>query len=226
MKKPLLLAKHLCKIFEGPQPQEILKGIHFEAYQGESICITGKSGSGKSTLLNILATLEPATSGELLICGQDPRKISTSLIRNKHLGFIFQSFHLLEDFSLIENVLMPAKIARQPTNRSSLAYQRAQHLLKQVGLLELAHRLTKFLSGGEKQRACLARALCNQPDILFADEPTGNLDSYHTDIVSTLLLDFVKNESKTLILVTHDPDLACLCDKTFQLKDGFLHPAV
>lgn len=220
---PILTAKHIRKVFNGSQPLEVLKDLSLEINPGETIAITGKSGSGKSTLLNILGTLEPPTSGEVVLCGQSAESSSAAPIRNKHIGFIFQSFHLLDDFSLLENILMPAKIARKDTSKGSESYQRALTLLKEVDLLSKAHQPTKILSGGEKQRACLARALCNSPDIILADEPTGNLDSVNSQLVASLLLQAAKNEKKSLILVTHDLDLAQLCDKTFQLKDGFLH---
>lgn len=222
---PILMAKHIRKVFTGNQPLEVLKDLSFEVNPGETIAITGKSGSGKSTLLNILGTLEPPTSGELILCGQAARSSSAAPLRNKHIGFIFQAYHLLDDFSLLENVLMPAKIARKDTSKGSESYERALTLLREVDLLSKASQPTKTLSGGEKQRACLARALGNNPDIILADEPTGNLDSVNSEIVATLLLQAAKNEKKSLILVTHDLDLAQLCDKTFQLKDGLLHRA-
>jgi lipoprotein-releasing system ATP-binding protein len=118
---------------------------------------------------------------------------------------------------------MPAKIGRKQVGRNSESYKRAVSLIEEVGLSEQIHCPTKILSGGEKQRACLARALCNDPDLIFADEPTGNLDSVNTDIVASLLIKSAKEGGKTLILVTHDEDLAKMCDKTFHLKDGFLH---
>jgi lipoprotein-releasing system ATP-binding protein len=219
----VLIAKNLSKVFLGPHPIEILKSVDLEVNRGEVIAITGRSGSGKSTLLNILGTLETATSGSISLCGYDTANTSPTLLRNKHIGFIFQAFHLLEDFSLIDNILMPAKIASYPTSKQSAAYQRALELMGIMGLSCSAHQITKNLSGGEKQRVCLARALCNQPDLILADEPTGNLDRVNAELVSSLLITTAKKEKKSIILVTHDEDLAALCDKTFHLKDGFLH---
>ena len=220
---PLLSAKNIHMAYCGVKPVEVIKDVSIEAFKGETIAITGKSGSVKSTLLNILGTLEHPTSGKVTLCGYDTQGSSSSIIRNKHIGFIFQSFHLLDDFSLLDNVLMPAKIGRKQVGSNSESYKRALFLLEEVGLSEQIHCPTKILSGGEKQRACLARALCNDPDLIFADEPTGNLDSVNTDIVASLLIKSAKEGGKTLILVTHDEDLAKMCDKTFHLKDGFLH---
>lgn len=223
MKQLILSARNIRKVYTGSRPIEVITNLSLDVLQGETIAITGKSGSGKSTLLSILGTLENPTSGEVILCGQKASSRVNATLRNQHIGFIFQSFHLLDDFSLIENVLMPAGIARKPTNKGSESYERAYQLLEEVGLSSHASLPTKVLSGGEKQRACLARALCNDPDLILADEPTGNLDSANTQIVSSLLIESAKKQQKTLILVTHDTELAELCDKTFQLKDGFLH---
>lgn len=219
----VLVAKNICKVFPGNQPVEILRNIDLELDRGEVIAIKGRSGSGKSTLLNILGTLETSSAGSVSICGYNTASTPPTMLRNKHIGFIFQSFHLLEDFSLIENILMPAKIASYPTSKKSASYQRALELMGIMGLSCSAHQITKNLSGGEKQRVCLARALCNQPDLILADEPTGNLDRVNAELVSSLLITTAKKEKKSIILVTHDEDLAALCDKTFHLKDGFLH---
>ncbi len=221
IKELALKADALSKSFN---TDHVLKNVCLSIEKGNSVAITGRSGSGKSTLLHILATLEVPCSGSITICGKAVTKDNCTLFRSKHIGFVFQSFHLLDDFSLIDNVLMPAKIARKNTNEGSDIYLRAERLLDKVGLSHKKHSMTKVLSGGEKQRACLARALCLSPDILFADEPTGNLDNYHASVISELLFNLVKEEKTTLILVTHDLDLASLCNKTFHLKDGFLHP--
>jgi lipoprotein-releasing system ATP-binding protein len=219
----LLSAKNLKKTFFSHEPLEIIKGVSLDISEGESLAIIGKSGSGKSTLLNILGTLESPSSGDLFFQEQKIIAPDIAPLRNIHFGFIFQSFHLLEDFTVLDNVLMPAKIARKATYKHSTCYQRALDLLNQVELLPKAFSQTKLLSGGEKQRVCLARALCNNPDIIFADEPTGNLDKYNADKVSSMLFSAVKNEKKSLILVTHDHELAQLCDMTLQLKEGLLH---
>ena len=140
------------------------------------------------------------------------------MLRNKHIGFIFQSFNLLEDFTVLENVLMPARIARDP---KPLSY--GLELLEQVSMLKRAHYPVSVLSGGEKQRVAIARALCNDPDIILADEISGNLDHANATAVGNLLIKLVKEKDKGLILVTHDSSLADLCKKTYTLKDGTLH---
>lgn len=221
--KPLILrANNLKKIYKNPEEVEILSSISFEMTQGSSLAIMGKSGEGKSTLLHILGTLEKPCSGSLEICGKAVETSTLSSIRNQHIGFIFQAFHLLEDYTTLDNILMPAKIARKETDSSSPSYKRALELLAAVGLSQRAHFLTKQLSGGEKQRAAIARALCNDPDLILADEPSGNLDHANSAVIYDLLLDLVKKLNKTLIVVTHDQDLAARCDKILVLKDGCL----
>ncbi len=182
----------------------------------------GRSGEGKSTLLQILGTLDTACEGRLEIVNQQITTFNTNRIRNKNVAFIFQSFHLLEDYTALENVLMPARIAREHIAIGSPIYNRCLNLLDHVGLKERAHFHTKLLSGGEKQRVAIARALCNDPDIILADEPSGNLDRQTAHHIHELLLNFSKVDGKTIILVTHDQKLADLCDRTLHLQDGCL----
>lgn len=215
---PILSAKQIKKSFTYPLQLEILHGIDLDIYPGESIAIMGRSGEGKSTLLQILGTLENATSGSLSIQGQ-PASLHTDAIRNRHIGFVFQSFHLLEDFTALENVQMPAWIGRKSKQET---LTRAMELLDQVGLVDRAHHFAKQLSGGERQRISIARAFFNDPDILLADEPTGNLDRTTASEIQSLLLDFAHAKQKSLLLVTHDPELASRCKKTYVLQDGFL----
>ncbi len=218
----ILKAKKILKRFLTPTSVEVLKGIDLEVHQGETLAITGKSGEGKSTLLHILGTLEKPTSGSLEICGRSSAESSLAELRNKHIGFIFQSFNLLDDYTLLDNVLMPARIARKSVQQGSSAYQRAIELLEIVGLKNRASFLAKLLSGGEKQRAAIARALCNDPDLILADEPSGNLDHSHSQEVHSLLIGLAKDFNKSLIVVTHDRELSSLCSKTLLLKDGNL----
>ncbi|MEX1012895.1 MAG: ABC transporter ATP-binding protein [Waddliaceae bacterium] len=219
---PILTAKGITKSYRSPILLSVLKGIDLEVNEGESVAIVGRSGEGKSTLMQILGTLENPCSGKVIINGQDACK-NRSQIRNQSIGYIYQSFHLLEDFTVLDNVLMPAKIARNSTRPGSAAYQRAEKLLHEVGLSKRKHHLAKQLSGGERQRVAIARALCNNPPILLADEPTGNLDSTTASAIHTLLLSLVKEHKKTLIVVTHDKNLAALCDKRLFLTQGHLH---
>lgn len=220
----VLKAEKIRKAFYRPMQVEVLKDINLEIFQGESVAIMGRSGEGKSTLLQILGTLETACDGLLQIGGKTVSRFNRSVIRNQNLAFVFQSFHLLEDYTALENVLMPAKIARENVSRDSRAYQRGYELLNHVGLADRAHFNTKLLSGGEKQRVAIARALCNDPDLILADEPSGNLDKQTSRIIHDLLLGFAKQNGKALIVVTHDQELAALCDKRYVLQQGILEP--
>jgi len=220
-----VVAKKLKKQFKRPTPQEILKEVDFEVEEGTSVAITGRSGEGKSTLLHILGTLDNPTSGTIELCGQEVTFHNIQALRLKHIGFLYQSFHLLEDFTVLDNVLMPAKIARQAVGPKSPAYERALGLLGKVGLSAHQDKLAKQLSGGEKQRVALARALINDPDILFADEPTGNLDLTTSEEIHNLLLSLTKEEGKTLVVVTHDQGLASLLDQNYELRSGVLTKA-
>lgn len=218
----ILKARQVSKKFLSPSLVVVLKGIDLDLHQGESIAIVGKSGEGKSTLLHILGTLEKPCSGTLEICGKDTATASLPELRNRHIGFIFQSYNLLDDYTTLDNVLMPAKIARLPTHPGTPAYNRALMLLEMVGLKERAGFLSKLLSGGEKQRAAIARALCNDPDLILADEPSGNLDHTHSQEVHSLLIRLAKEFNKSLIVVTHDKEFSSLCSRTLLLKDGNL----
>ena len=151
-------------------------------------------------------------------------KSNTTLIRNQSIGFVFQSFHLLEDYTALENILMPARIGRKNTHYGSQAQDRAWSLLEKVGLTDKAHCHTKLLSGGEKQRIALARAMCNDPALIFADEPSGNLDRVTSNLIHEILLGFSREKGKALILVTHDRELAGMCAKQYELKNGDLVP--
>lgn len=220
----ILKAKALHKNFYHPVKLPILRGIDLEVFQGDTVAIMGRSGEGKSTLLQVLGTLEPACSGLLEIANQKISPFNKPQIRNQHIAFIFQSFHLLEDYTALENVLMPARIARKNVTKGSPAYQRGCDLLEQVGLADRKDFQTKLLSGGEKQRTSIARALCNDPDLIFADEPSGNLDRITATQIHTLLLKFAHENNKSLVIVTHDHTLAALCNKQYQLQNGLLTP--
>jgi lipoprotein-releasing system ATP-binding protein len=216
---PLLKAKGIHKSFKYPTYHHILKGIDLEVLPGESVAIVGRSGEGKSTLLQILGTLEQPCEGVLHICDDKVSASNKTRIRNQSIGFVFQSFHLLEDYTALENVLMPALIARRSTSKGSSAYERGMDLLARVGLEDRAHFQTKVLSGGEKQRVALARAMCNDPKIIFADEPSGNLDRQTAETIHEILFDFIKQENKALVLVTHDRDLAQQCTTQYELRN-------
>lgn len=213
----VLTARNIFKSFHFPQKVEVLSGVSLELSPGESIAICGRSGEGKTTLLHILGSLEEPDSGQIEIAGQPYSSSKNAKLRNHSIGFIFQAFNLLEDFTLLENVLMPARIARKRADRTY-----GLELLKKVGLESRADFPAKLLSGGEKQRAALARALCNNPDLILADEPSGNLDRANASQIGELLFSLVKQEKKSLILVTHDESLAKLCDKRYLLSEGKL----
>lgn len=221
-KKITLTAAKIRKTFYSPVAVEILKGVDLQLRQGTTTAIMGRSGEGKSTLLHILGTLENPCQGSLKIADCDVSSFNKSKIRSQHIGFVFQSFHLLEDFTVLENVLMPAKIARYPVTKGSESYQRAMWLLEHVGLARHAQRLSKLLSGGEKQRVAIARALCNDPDIIMADEPSGNLDAQTARGIHDLLLNFAHERQKTLVVVTHHEELSRMCDQRYQLREGLL----
>lgn len=206
----ILQAKKIIKSY--PKVQ-VLSEIDLTVNEGESIAICGRSGEGKTTLLHILGTLEEPDSGSIEIKGKQLTHSNAHNLRNQCIGFIFQSYNLLEDFTTLENVLMPARIARAPVSR-----QKGLDLLKLVGLEERADFPAKLLSGGERQRAAIARALCNNPDLILADEPTGNLDRENAKKIGEILLSL----NKTLIIVTHDLELASLCKIRYKLANGAL----
>ncbi|OGN65279.1 MAG: ABC transporter ATP-binding protein [Chlamydiae bacterium RIFCSPLOWO2_01_FULL_28_7] len=210
----VLEAKNISKTFYGPSKIEILKDISLNLHKGESIAIMGNSGEGKTTLLHILGNLEEKDGGTLRILNNT--KIDNKML-NKNIGFIFQFYNLLEDLTVLENVLMPYLIARKKLDNF-----KAEQLLEMVSLENRKNFFAKSLSGGEKQRVAIARAFCNNPEIILADEPSGNLDSKNSKQIHKLLLNSVKKLNKSLIVATHNRDLANLCDKVYLLKDGFL----
>lgn len=198
----------------------MLNDIKFRAAQSESIAIVGVSGSGKSTLLALLAGLDVPSSGSVHIHGENLTAVSEderAALRNKYVGFVFQQFHLLPNFNALENVALPLEL-RGDRN----ANQQAALTLAQVGLANRVHHYPKQLSGGEQQRVALARAYCSRPKILFADEPTGNLDGATAQKITDLLFSLNEEYATTLILVTHDTELASRCSRRVQLLDGSL----
>lgn len=222
MLEPLLIANDLRKKFERPKPFEILQGVNLTVYAGETIALVGSSGSGKTTLLSILASLDRATSGRITILGKPLEKWDLSILRNQIFGFVFQQYHLLEECSVLENILMPAYIGRKSTQQNSEAYLSAIELLQKIGMGEQKCFPVKQLSGGEQQRVAIARALCNNPSILFADEPSGNLDEKNARAIYDLLLSFCKSMNKALVIVTHDMELANLCSRILYIESGKL----
>lgn len=199
---------------------KVLRGIDFSAQKAEVIAIMGASGAGKSTLLQILGTLSTPDSGHLTIDGIDVSRLSSreiSELRNRKIGFVFQFHHLLPEFTSLENVMIPAFIAGRSEKDARKA---ALTLLEELGLSERISHKPSELSGGEQQRVAIARALINKPSILFADEPSGNLDSATKEDLHRLFFELRDRYGLTIIIVTHDPELAALCDRTMHMKDG------
>ncbi len=197
-----------------------LKNINFSIPDGTSVAIVGKSGSGKSTLMHAMSGLDRPEKGEIVIDGEDILKLKGSRVdkfRAEKIGFIFQSFYVQGNESTFDNVSLPLEIARVPRSKRR---SKVQSALRAVELTDKAKVKAKNLSGGQKQRLAIARAIVNQPKIIFADEPTGNLDSATGEVVERLLFGYNKQKGVTLIIVTHDPELAGKCDMQIYLKDG------
>ncbi len=217
----LITVRNAKKIYRvGSVDIQALRGVDLTIEAGELCCIIGRSGSGKSTLLNVLAGLEHVTSGELIIAGKRLDRMNQSELirfRQQHIGFIFQSFNLMPYYTALENVAFPLAFRGVP------AYKRnrmAANMLKLVGLETHMKHKPSQMSGGQQQRVGIARALVTDPEIVFADEPTGNLDSSTSDEVMNVICDILREKGKTLIMVTHDPNMAEYADKVVNLLDG------
>ncbi|QFU22297.1 lipoprotein-releasing ABC transporter ATP-binding protein LolD [Shewanella eurypsychrophilus] len=223
MQERLLTVKNVSKRYtEGSVDTQVLNAVNLDVFKGEQLAIVGTSGSGKSTLLHIMGTLDRPSSGQVTLLGEDLYELTSkrqSQIRNQDLGFIYQFHHLLPEFTALENVAMPALI--QGVNRE-LAHQEARTLLERVGL---GHRLSHApseMSGGERQRTAIARALINKPKLVLADEPTGNLDASSGEAVYELIQELATQFGTAFVVVTHDTKLAARMDRQLQMKDGFL----
>lgn len=221
MSKILLTARGLKKSYpQGASSLEILKGVDFLVHQGEAIGIVGPSGSGKSTFLQIIASLDSPQEGELFfeddnLLAMDDENLA--LFRNQKMGFVFQFHHLINELTAIENIILPCRIAKEDL---AIATERAQLLLNDLGLKDRGHHYPTELSGGELQRVAIARALIRSPQILFADEPTGNLDSQNSLIIQDLFFSLKEKYQLTLVVVTHDINFALRFDRFFRMKDG------
>jgi len=219
----VLECRQLKKIYTmGQEKVEALRGINLKIKRGEFVALLGKSGSGKSTLLNMMAGLEKPTEGEVMLNGHHLEKLRETAITNlrkKHVGFIFQSYNLLTTHTALENVALPLIFNDVPKKERRL---RAKKILKQVGLEDRYEHKPNQMSGGQQQRVSIARAFVNNPEIVFADEPTGNLDSKTTEEVMTLMLQLIKQHDQTFVMVTHDKETAELADTIIRLKDGYI----
>lgn len=219
--EPVIEVKNLSKTYGKKSAAfQALKDINLTIYAGESVAIVGKSGSGKSTLMHLMALLDKPTKGTILIDGKDAGKLKSkqlNQLRNSRFGFVFQQFFMNSNDTVLENVLLPLKIAK--FNR----FKRKQKAVDALKIVDLSDKLKNRaidLSGGQKQRVCIARAIVNDPKIIFADEPTGNLDSATGDKITDLLFELNKKQHVTLVIVTHDEDLAKLCGRIIRLSDG------
>jgi lipoprotein-releasing system ATP-binding protein len=218
----ILVANDVHKSFfkKDEQKLEILKGVSLKIIPGKISVIVGASGAGKSTLLHILSGLDNADKGEIKIKGTNIISLNDeklSKFRNKHIGFVFQFHHLLPEFNALENVAIPVMIAGESKTK---AFKRALDLLQIVGLEDRSNHRPAELSGGEQQRVAVARAMANNPDIIFADEPTGNLDSQNGEVLHNLFLELKEKMGITFLVVTHNPQLVNLGDKVYEMKDG------
>ena len=219
--KPIISLHQVTKVYgKGDNAVEALRGINLDIRSGEAIAIIGRSGSGKSTLAHVMATLDRPTSGKVLINGSEVGRRSrraSNRLRNQEIGFVFQQFFMNARDSVLDNVMLPMVIAGI---RPKLRRKRALDALETVGLLDKAYARASDLSGGQKQRVCIARAIVNKPSIILADEPTGNLDTATSRVVEDMLFRLNQERGITLVIVTHDPDLARRCGRQVRIADG------
>lgn len=220
-KSNLIEVKNLVKVYrDGNTYFKALNGVSFSIQKGESVAIIGKSGSGKSTLMHLLAALDKPNEGEILINSQNIAKMKKrelNKLRNQTFGFVFQQFFMNPKDTVLQNVILPLKIAGVASRKRK---EIALKALEAVELTDKAKNKASNLSGGQKQRVCVARAIANSPEIIFADEPTGNLDSKTSKKIEDLLFDLNKESGITLIIVTHDESLAAKCDRQIRIQDG------
>ncbi|HDN2510119.1 MULTISPECIES: lipoprotein-releasing ABC transporter ATP-binding protein LolD [Providencia] len=226
-KQPLLVCEHLSKTYqEGSLSTQVLKNVSFSMGQGEMMAIVGSSGSGKSTLLHLLGGLDTPSEGNVIFRGQHINQLSSderAAIRNKDLGFIYQFHHLLPDFTALENVAMPLLIG---ATAKEIAFTKAKEMLKAVGLEHRADHRPSELSGGERQRVAIARALVNEPALVLADEPTGNLDLRNADAIFELLGELNRTQRTAFLVVTHDMTLARRLSRQLEMRDGHLQQEI
>jgi len=221
MNEPLLSARGLAKTYVmGKRTLEVLRGVNLEVLRGEFLALRGASGAGKSTLLHLIGGLDVPNAGEIHFAGQNLGAFSAAELthfRNRRVGFVFQAYHLLPELNAVENVCLPARMARAPSGR---ALARGCDLLARVGLQDRLDHRPSELSGGEQQRVAIARALINEPEMLLADEPTGNLDSHTGGEIIELLKSLRAEKQTTLVIATHDAKVAAHAERVVELVDG------
>ena len=217
----ILELKDINKIYGEKVKNQVLFDINLDFEESSFNSIIGQSGSGKSTLMNIIGTLDTPTNGKVLIGGKDTstmNKDELAVLRNETIGFIFQFHHLLPEFTVLENILMPYRIHHNKITNEAL--ERAEYLIDMVGLSKVKNNRSTEISGGQQQRAAIARSLINEPKLILGDEPTGNLDSETAQTVFNLMKDINKNLKTTFILITHDKKVAEQADRVLEIKDG------
>jgi lipoprotein-releasing system ATP-binding protein len=223
MEQTVLKARNIVKYFYDPVKMQVLKGIDMEVRRGEFVTVTGKSGCGKSTLLYILSTMDTDYEGELFV-GDEPTRGKSekelARIRNEHIGFVFQFHYLLNEFTVLRNVMLPAQKLDKLTHEET--QERAMQKLKILGIEKEARKKPNQLSGGQKQRVAIARALINDPLILIADEPTGNLDKKNSDMVFDIFNELASEFKQSLLVVTHDLEFASRTHRVIEMEDGLV----
>ncbi len=220
MNKKIIEARNIVKTYpENGSVLEVLNGVDFSIEKGQTVAVIGESGSGKSTFMHLLGFLDKPDSGEILFYGDKVKEKKLAEFRNKHIGFVFQFHYLLNDFTAVENVAMPMFIKTKDWKNS---LSKAENILDKMDILKRKNHYPNQLSGGEQQRVAIARAMINNPDIILADEPTGNLDEKHSDEIMKLFLDLNQESAQTLIIVTHNHNIADLMNKKYEMKSGKL----
>lgn len=221
MSELIIDLQNIDKVFDNGMRTQVLFDVNLKILAGEFVALVGASGSGKSTLLNLVGLLDTPTSGQVLIAGRNAAKLNEderAILRSEHLGFVFQSHYLLPEFTILENVFMPCRLRGESINSES--YKRVGSLLETVGLASHRDKFPAQLSGGEQQRAAIVRALANQPRLILADEPTGNLDTQTRDVVFKLMRDLSRRNGQAFLMVTHDPTLSVEVDRVITIRDG------
>ena len=219
----ILEAKHINKFFQEPETHQVLKNVSISISEGELVSVYGESGSGKSTLLYVLSTLDTDFQGDLKIQGQEIKQLSSAGLtnfRNKHIGFVYQFHYLLPEFNVLQNVMLPAmKLAQKSKEEIK---KDAISLLDEVGMAAYAKRPSYQLSGGQQQRVAIARALINNPSLIIADEPTGNLDQKNSDLIFDLLKEITTSKNKSVVIATHNSKIYSNSHRAIEMVDGFI----